>query len=235
MMLNHQNDPFWRRTLILKTLDRWERLILESEVRLDLRLMVQKARHHDFLMWPIGRLAFAHPNGCDEVALDKDFSSKSILDSQLLLKVLRYFLTEPELTSFIKRESERSIVSSWFEENFSWKDTRGEEVRLTEFVLKFSDYCLQDFFEENQEEGYSSAQLYVFTQLRSHDRPNCTKVIPFSGISAIQKPDNFDKWPNKDGHTYPDSELIRAVKTVREHFEKEADRPSIPPMTFNLN
>ena len=108
-------------------------------------------------------------------------------------------------------------------------------MRLTEFILKFSEFCLNDFFEENQEDGFTAAQLYVFTQLRPHDRSKCTKVIPFSGISAIQKSKPFSEWENKDGFTYPDSELERAVTAVREHFEKEANRPSILPLTFNLN
>ena len=119
MHCNHQNDLLWRRTWLLKTLDRWEKLIVKSEVRLDLRLMVSKALNHDFLMWPVGRLALSHPNGCKEVSLDTDFSSKSVLDNQLLLKVLRYFLTEPELTAFVKRETGRPTVSSWFDNNFT--------------------------------------------------------------------------------------------------------------------
>lgn len=235
MERDHKNDPFWRKTFTLKYIDRWEDLILNSEVRLDLHQMVMKALEHDLLMWPIGRLCLAHVHGCDDVELESSFSSKSVLEPTLLLKILRFILTEPELTTFIRKEEGRPLVASWFDKNFAWIDTDGNQVKLSEFIVKFSDFCLNNFFEQNHENGYTTVQLCVFTQMRSHDVLNCTKVIPFSGISAIQKPSHFREWPNPDGFTYQRDQLVMAVKQIREHFEMEANRPSIPPMTFNLN
>ena len=235
MQLNHAQDPFWRRTYILKCIDRWENLILNSGIKLALPYMVDKALTHDMLMWPIGRMAFSHDDGCEEVELDREFTSKSILDHDLLLKILRLFLSEPELTAFIKREERKPLLTSWYDTKFAWVDTDGKEIRLTNFIVKFSDFCLKRFFEANHEEGYSSAQLYVFTQFRRHDVSNCTRSIPFTGLTAIQKTIPFEDWSHVDGHTYSDDSLREAVTQIRSHFEAMANRPSIPPMTFNLN
>ena len=233
---DHKNDPFWRKKFILKLVERWEKLILRSGIRMDLHKMVSSALEDDLLMWPIGRMCFAHVNGVEEVDLDSDFSSKSILDPELLLKILRYFLSEPELSLFIKKEEgRRQCFPSWFDQKFSWCDMKGNEIRLSNFIVKFSEFCLSEFFERNHEEGYTATQLYIFTQLRHHENKECINVVPFSGMSAIQKKTYFDKWPNPDGFTYPDSARDRAVNSIRQHFEQQANRPAIPPITFNLN
>ena len=235
MILEHQNDPFWRRTYILKCLDRWEHLISNSEIRMDLGEMTMRAFEDGMLMWPLGRAAFAHESGCDEVELDTNFTSKSFVDRNLLLKFLRFMVSEPELSEFIRREERKPVLSNWYDEKFAWKDTEGNEVRLTNFILKLSEYGLNEFFSNHDEKGYSATQLYIFTQTRHHDIRKCPRVLPFSGLSAIQKPIYFDEWPHPDGFTYSEQRLEQTISLVRQFFERKADRPIISPLSFNLN
>ena len=75
----------------------------------------------------------------------------------------------------------------------------------------------------------------MFTQFRDHDVNECVRLVPFSGLSAIQKKEPFETWAHPDGHTYSMSDLQDTVEQVKSHFEAKANRPAIPPITFNLD
>ena len=225
----------WRKRFVLECLTRWEFTIRNSPVKLDINEMLMKALTQDKLMWPVARVVFQHEIGGSESKLLSEYTTDSFLSGEICENVLKIFLSEPELTDFVRRQEGLRMVSNWYRENFSWQNEKGDKIRLTNFMAKSTDFVLSEFFGRHNDPGFSSIQVYAFTQMREHSRPKCTNVIPFFGISAIQKSENIDQWESPDGFDYSESHLDDVIDRVKTHFTILANRPPVPCIVFKLD
>ena len=230
-----KNDPDWRKIFARKILDRWEAWNRFVDIEMDLNEMKNNALERDVLMWPLAKAVFKHDEDGQNAKLVKDFTSNSFLKVQECLKILKFVLSEPELGDIIEREEGKMLITDWYESDFAWEFTDGEEVTLSSLMIQLTSFCLSEFFDSNRDEGYSSIQVYMCTQFRDHTDRNCTNLRPYFGMCTIFKKEGEMDWTRPEGFRYSGLDVNRAYNIIRDHFLKVSKRSSIQPLIFNLD
>ena len=229
------NDPNWRKIFIQKVLRRWETWIRFAGIGMDLNEMKNNALERDVLMWPLAKAVFKHDADGQNARLVKNHTSQSFLRVNECLKILGFILSEPELGEIVDREEGKLIITEWYETNFLWEFTDGEEVTLSSLIVSLTSFCLSEFFDNNRNEGFSSIQVYMCTQFRDHTDKNCTNLRPYFGICSIFKRAEEMDWDEPEGFMNSEADKDRAYEFIRDHFLKVSERSSIQPLIFNLD
>ena len=235
MKILDKADPNWRKIFMQKVLNRWKEWLKVSDVEMDLTEMKIKALEKNSLVWPVARIMLHHDCDGQNARIDKKFTSQPFFDRDECLKLFQFILSEPELSYIINREEGKNRSTDWFDDEFSWEYTTGEEVVMSCLMVNLTSFCFEGFFRQNRNKGISTFQLYMVTQFRQHSDKNCTNLNPYFGISAVYKEPSNMNWEAPDGFDNSELSKSRIIETIREHFEKLIDRPKIGLMTFNLD
>ena len=235
MKVIDENNPNWRKIFMGKVLARWRSWSEWSEIQMDLTEMVTKAVEKNALMWPLARIVIAHDSDGQNPSIVKDYTSEEFLDRQRALKLFKFILSEPELSYILAREEDKFRFSDWYDTEFTWEFTSGEKLTLSRLMVNLTSFCLSSFFERNRDMGFSTFQLYMVTQFRSHSEKVCTSLNPYFGMSAVFKKPEDMNWENPDGFENSGLAISRTFETIDKHFEDFSKRPEIGPLIFELD